>query len=291
MDGDEAPIIQARLRKFLLTAPALTRSLQAGRAVLHVGPWRHGVRAMIRWRRPPHYGTGSGVPALTDLDAPLLVERLRVDGIAEAGSLPFDRVARIRAVTDALPPGEYGDFQSQPDVGVLVRSASVLNVVRAYLGAEPVLLECNVVVGHAEDPASPTIDAQRRFHFDYAGWHSLNLFVYLTDVDPASGAHQVVAGTHRHTPLSDAVRVFLPAAEIEARYRNRIRTIVGAAGTMFFEDTTAVHRRRMFERRRVMLNVLYASHRSWLSAGRLVPKYSDYLRARSENASDTDRRC
>jgi hypothetical protein len=49
---------------------------------------------------------------------------------------------------------------------------------------------------------------------------------------------------------------------------------------MFFEETVAFHRRVILMQRRVMLNILYASHRSWLSRGRLVPKYSDYVLSR-----------
>jgi hypothetical protein len=73
----------------------------------------------------------------------------------------------------------------------------------------------------------------------------------------------------------------VPDEEIEARYPGRVRTITGPAGTMFFENTEAFHRRLMLKRRRVMVNVLYASHRSWASQGRLTPKYADYVRARS----------
>ena len=181
----------------------------------------------------------------------------------------------------ALPPGEYGDFHEQPDVRALVFDANVLNVVRGFFGAEPELLECNLVVDGADDPTRVPIHPQRHFHFDFAGWQSLNLFVYLTEVEEDSGAHQVVIGTHRSRQVRDAVRPWVPDDEINARYSDRVRTIAGPAGTMFFENTEAFHRRLMLKRRRVMLNVLFASHRNWLSAGRLVPKYADYLRARS----------
>jgi hypothetical protein len=136
-------------------------------------------------------------------------------------------------------------------------------------------------VHRTEDPAKRPISPQRHFHFDYAGWHSLNLFVYLTDVADDSGAHQVVVGTHRRRQVRDAIRPWIPDDEIITRYGEQLRTIAGPAGTMFFEDTEAFHRRLMMKERRVMLNVLYASHRSWLSNGRLTPKYADYLRARA----------
>jgi hypothetical protein len=178
-----------------------------------------------------------------------------------------------------LPPGEYSDLNEIPVIRTLVQCAAVMAVVRGYLRAEPVLLECNLVVAQAENPDEPLpYDSQRRFHFDYAGWHSLNLFTYLTDVSQDSGAHQVVIGTHRSRNTWDAVRGAIPDDEIKHRFPNRVRTITGPAGTMFFEDTSAFHRRLIHARRRITLNMLYASHRGWLSKGRLVPRYSDFLR-------------
>lgn len=284
MASGNAPGIPARIRTRLRETPALTQSLQAGRAIVHFGPWRHAARAMIRSARRPRNEERTALATSVELDAAEIVRALHDRGVAIAGRLPMDILSRVRAVTDDLPPGEYGDFHEHPDVGALVQGADVLRVVRAYFGAEPELLECTLVVHRVEDPAE-TIHEQRRFHFDFAGWQSLNLFVYFTDVGDDAGAHQIVVGTHRSRRLKDAVRPWIPDDEIIARYSDRLQTIAGAAGTMFFENTEAFHRRLRMTQRRVMLNVLYASHRNWLSKGRLTPKYADYLRMRAAEAS------
>lgn len=91
----------------------------------------------------------------------------------------------------------------------------------------------------------------------------------------------MVVGTHRSQNMRDAIWPWVPDDEIMAMYAGRVQTITGPADTMFFEDTEAFHRRLIMTRRRVMLNVLYASHRSWFSEGRLTPKYSDYLLSRA----------
>jgi len=280
MSTSQEVCLQARIRQLLCEAPVLTRFLQTGRAVLHSGPWRHVARKLIRRRRrPQNEGTSQNLTSLQQ-NAPQLAQTLQADGVAMAGNLPPDMLSRVRAVTDNLPPGEYGEFNVVPDIRALVQDAGVLAVVRGYLGAEPELLECNLVVTHAEGPARPRSDSQLLFHFDYAGWHSLNLFIYLTDVGEDSGAHQVVAGTHRSRKIWDAIRPSIPDDEITKRFAGDIQTITGPAGTTFFEDTAAFHRRLIVQRRRVVLNILYASHRSWLSKGRLTPKYSEYLRSR-----------
>jgi hypothetical protein len=242
---------------------------------MHFGPWRNIARAAIRHARPPLSGSTLSPNVPLSFDVPAIVRTLKDRGMAMGTPLPLNLLGRIRTVTDNLPLGEYGDFHDQPDVAKIVSAAEVLDVVRGYMGAEPELLECTLVIHHAEDETRP-IHPQRRFHFDYAGWQSLNLFIYLTDVTEDS-AHQVVLGTHRRRELRDVVRPWIPDAEIFARFEGDVHTITGPAGTMFFEDTEAFHRRLIMKSRRVMLNVLYASHRSWLSQGRLTRKYTDYL--------------
>jgi hypothetical protein len=217
-------------------------------------------------------------PLLLQIDTTRVVNALQADGIALAGIIPSALLNPLRAVTDELPPGEYGDFDAVPEVRALTRCSAATNVARRYLQAEPELLECNLVVSRSENPnVAPKAGSQRQFHFDYAGWHSLNLFIYLTDVAEHSGAHQIVVGTHGARRAWDAVRVAIPDQEIFDRFPNRIRTITGPAGTAFFEDTSAFHRRKVHRERRVLLNILYASHRAWSSKGRLIVKYADFL--------------
>jgi hypothetical protein len=278
--ADTATCIQKQIRRALVASPKLTRTLQSGRAVFRFGPWRHAARALIRMAHPPHEEAVPESPPLLQIDTTRVVEALRADGVAIAGTIPAAVLNPLRAIVDKLPPGEYGEFDDVPEVRALTRCAAATNVARRYLRAEPELLECNLVVARRENPNSvPRAGSQRQFHFDYAGWHSLNLFIYLTDVAETSGAHQVVAGTHGTRHTWDALRVAIPDQEIFDRFPDRIRTITGPAGTAFFEDTSAFHRRKVHTERRVLLNILYASHRAWASKGRLTVRYTDFLRS------------
>ena len=202
-----------------------------------------------------------------------------------AGQLPPDVLLEIRELTDRLPPNEYGSFDKQHSaVRQLVIDPGVWAVARSYLGAEPELLECNLVIQEAEKPGQLHPSSQRRFHFDYAGWHSLNLFIYLTDVERDSGSHQVVVGTHKYKHVRDAIRPSLDDEEVERRFGAQIRTIAGPAGTMFFEDTEAFHRRVAVRERRAMLNILFASHRSPFSRGRLVKSHRELVASRARQS-------
>jgi hypothetical protein len=269
----------AAIRRKLRRNPRLNRAVQASRALVHVGPWRHAARAAIRLLRPPRapIATAEG-SLLPELDPGEICAALESEGMCVIGPLPASFVSDLRRITDALPPREYGRFhEANEEVRRLVSDEGLLAVVRAYFGAEPALLECNMVVGEAEEDSPTSVNGQLRFHFDYAGWHSLNLFVYLTDVEPDSGAHQIIPGTHRGKRLRHVTPPWLSDAEVAASFGDRIRTIAGPAGTLFFENTEAFHRRRPIRGRRVMLNVLWASHRGVLSRGRLTNPYATYL--------------
>lgn len=275
--------IQEKVRAALRATPLLYRALRSGRAVIHFGPWRHAARGIIRMVRPPRKEAVSSNSSFFRFEAAVIVQTLRADGSLVVGCLPTDALSRVRAITDKLPPGEYGDFHKLPEIRLLAEGAATLNVARGYLRAEPELLECSLFVAHAENPSAPfAYDSDRRFHFEDPGWHSLSLFVYLTDVSEDSGAHQVVIGTHRSLTVWDAIRGSFPESEIKTRYSNRIRTIVGPAGTTFFEDTSAIHRRQMHTRRHALLHILFVSRRSWTSKGRIIRRYSDYLRAHQD---------
>jgi hypothetical protein len=264
-------------RRVLRKQRRIAMMIRALRALIHFGPWRHAARRYISERRPPAR-RASPISLIPDLNATTIAETIHEQSVCLVERLPNAIVHEIRELTDLLPPNEYGSFNEQhPAVQRLVEDSGVLAVARTYFSAEPVLLECNLVVQESEERRLISATSQRRFHFDYAGWHSLNLFVYLTDVEADSGAHQVVVGTHKHKLVRDVVRPSLEDEEVELRFATKIRTIAGPAGTLFFEDTEAFHRRLAVKQRRVMLNILFASHRSTFSQGRLVKPHSELI--------------
>ncbi len=277
-------------RRRLRRAGRTAHVLRCTRALVHFGPWRHVARAIVRQLRPPRGAGGTSVETVLPAHEPRRVARaLHQDGLSVVGTLSAATLEPLRAVTDALPAGEFGQFHLHDrHVAALVSDAGVLAVLREHLGAEPVLLECTVVVHEPSAmrltptaaPAGRRPDPQRQFHFDYAGWQSLNLFVYLSDVGAASGPHELARGTHRTRRWRDALLEMLPDDEVQRRFGDRVTSITGPAGTLFFEDTEAFHRRGALTERRVMLNVLFASHRGVLSRGRLARSYGEYLQRR-----------
>ncbi|MCW8092198.1 hypothetical protein [Alteromonas sp. ASW11-130] len=109
---------------------------------------------------------------------------------------------------------------------------------------------------------------QNKLHFDYAGWESLNIFVYLTDVLQESSYHIYVKGSAKKIKLWDVIRQIVPASEVAERFKDRIPPITGPAGTLFIENAEGFHCRHKGSERRVILNMLFTSHRNLLSHGR-----------------------
>lgn len=268
----------AGFRRWLAKHPRVAASSRALRALVHFGPWRGGFRLAIRAARPPLADAGVRASILPPLDVCSVVQALSNQGVYVAGQIAPEVLARLRCVADALPLHAYTHaHEADTDIQAIVSDPTVLAVLRAHFRSEPVLLECSLVVHEPGrlDELEPL--SQRRFHFDYAGWQSLNLFVYLTDVNAESGPHEVVLGTHRQRTWRDAVRPSLSDEEAFTRFGSMIKTITGPAGTVFFEDTEAFHRRGAVLHRRVLLNVLYASHRGIFSHGRPGLRYADFL--------------
>ncbi|MEP1216362.1 MAG: hypothetical protein ABJM11_19765 [Marinobacter sp.] len=250
----------------------LSATLHKIRQLFHFAPWRSAPIYAIQKLRPPLDSLDkSRESVLGDIDAELIAEEIRQDSVAILGQLPADFVSRLRKITDQLPPEEYQlVHQVNDDVRHLTQDPGIKKVLRAYLKSEPVLLEASLFVSRSGQ--SPREHKQNSFHFDYAGWASLNLFVYLTDVDEESSYHIVAKGSHRDIKIADVLKGSISLAEADTRFGGAIKNITGPAGTVFFENTEAFHRRHFGSGRRVMLNLLFSSHRSLLSRGRASRK-------------------
>jgi hypothetical protein len=250
----------------------LNDALHVVRQLIHFGRWRVIPIYLIRRLRPPKVRPGENDSSLLGAIQPdALADEIRRNSVSVVGVLPADFVERIRRTTDKLPPNEYQlVHEVDDDIRALVEDVGVKRVLQTYLKCEPVLLEASLFV--TKPGLGRRLHDQNYFHFDYAGWESLNLLVYLTDVNNLSDCHIVARGSHRDVCARDIIRRRLSIEEGEKRFESALQTIVGPAGTVFFENTEAFHRRQQGNARRVMLNLLYASHRSYLSYGRASHK-------------------
>jgi hypothetical protein len=143
----------------------------------------------------------------------------------------------------SLPPGTatapyaLSAVLDCPHVLERVNDPAMLALAQRYLGCKPTLSSIGIRWS-LPTPARPS-DVQR-FHRDPDDWRFLKLFVYLTDVDAASGPHVYAAASHR---ARGSLRARLwTRQEVEGRFgAAALVTVAGRAGTSFMADTYGVH--------------------------------------------------
>jgi len=140
--------------------------------------------------------------------------------------------------TKALAPYSLETVLNCPGLLDLINHPRVLRLAAQYLGCTPTLSSVGV---RWSLPGVARPDDIQSFHRGYDDWHSVKLFVYLTNVGPSSGPHIYVRGSHRVAGRLHA-RPYTET-ELEAMFGiDCISVMTGLAGTTFMADVYGVHR-------------------------------------------------
>lgn len=177
------------------------------------------------------------------LDTPAVVRRMD----HEPRNCP-----RRAALFDAKAPlavrydYETGALLADADVQALLADPSLLRLVQAYLGCEPVA-DVLSMWWHTGYHTAPDSEAAQYFHFDLDRIKWLKIFIYLTDVGPDNGPHSFVAGSHQTSGIPpDILRrgyVRLSDEEVHGRYGNeRCKEFCAPRGSIIVEDTRGLHK-------------------------------------------------
>lgn len=132
------------------------------------------------------------------------------------------------------------DLEENADLVSLIKDQSILEVIRQYLGCEPVYDMCAAWWSY---PAKADSASAQLFHFDLDRIRWLKVFVYLTDVGPDNGPHMFVRGSHR--TVGARVRRdgrFSDEETSEMFPDHEVANLTGVAGTLFIEDTIGFHK-------------------------------------------------
>jgi hypothetical protein len=150
-------------------------------------------------------------------------------------------------------------------------SPAVLEAVSSYLGGPATVMNLSA---WTSQPGSEAQGAQI-FHRDRDDFRACKLFIYLSDVDPATGPHTFIRHSHRldgvyqripeNTPKRDAVvgQLFMEngrhAQHLVSAFLGRDAVeITGPAGTAFLETTYGYHRGKVPEAGpRLLFQALY----------------------------------
>jgi|TARA_B110000908_G_C10226419_1_gene438165 hypothetical protein len=270
LSNDKITILDSLLNGFrhLLVRFGLQHYISAIRALVHFGPWRVILEFLIRQTKPPKLSAyGAEESLLGIVDSKTIAEELHKNSVVSMGELPLQFVHQLRSITDRLPVSLYQHMYAiDESVRQLADDPAVMNVLREYFQCEPVLIESSFFITGPHEKHG--IGGENYFHFDYAAGRSLNVFVYLNDVTMDSSYHVVAKGSHRKITVHDAFRKCLSDEEVQHRFGSSIQPILGSAGTIFFENTEAFHKRFPNGDERRLLTLKFSTHRSWMSYGR-----------------------
>lgn len=248
----------------------LSETIRIARQLIHFGPWRYSIIALIQFFRGPARWRPTNESLMPGLNAKTIASALHTNGVYKAGTLPRSFTQSMTKITDQLPAAEYHQsHEVSQHVAKIASDPAILNVVSEYLQCEPVLIESSLFVTNPEAGKKPL--SQNHFHFDYAGWQSLNVFVYLTDVSITSSHHVAIAGSHKRITLRTLLDGGMSDKDAYTSLQHDITPITGRAGTVFFENVETLHKRTQGHERRVLLNLTFTSHRNLMSYGRAHP--------------------
>ncbi|MEL6222515.1 MAG: hypothetical protein AAFR31_07730 [Cyanobacteria bacterium J06627_8] len=176
--------------------------------------------------------------------------KMYVGGKPEIQFLYADK-STIQRSCGAFAHGIYPKFalESCAVIQSLVRDPKLLEISAQYLDAAPKHISTNLCWCFQGDrhlyEHSGSGDAQIRFHYDLDDYHSIKFFFYLTDVNPDSGPHYCVLGSHRKRKWNYQLSPLIGRSD-EAIIRDfgqhTIRQVCGDAGFGFVEDTFCFHR-------------------------------------------------
>jgi hypothetical protein len=251
----------------------------------HLGLWKFRVAQVLhertnggfdewyvnrsRRRRPPKdLGTPLFVDAATvrsvveelDKDGCAVLPRTLSDGdIKEISDFAFSTPAyaadpskRVDIKPNAIPRDtarhvwDIEQIIRIPAVQRLMLDPAFHQIAQDYLKATPVLSSVTLWV---DAPADKKFGAHQ-YHYDNDGPGFLKFFFYLTDVEPDTGAHCFIKGTHGHRKPEPFRISQLYGDQVLHDFYGQDREIMFTApkGTIIAEDTAGFHRGSTLQR-------------------------------------------
>jgi len=232
-----------------------------------------------------------------EIDVDSVVENLRRDGVCSGINLPdsaLNEILEFTARTYYLGNGKfelpftlnnkeeqeakYGKpflfgYHQRPSlscstIGKLENDPKLWQIAAKYLTGAPILKSTMLWWSFA----TPTeqLDerlqfAQGLFHYDLDDYRCLQFLFYLTDVDPSSGPHAYVKGSHRRKKLQYQLSIDRdkPDRELISYYGSEsIVNICGEAGSGFAEDQFCFHRANIPTKKdRLILQIKFVLNR------------------------------
>ncbi len=156
------------------------------------------------------------------------------------------------------------DLLANPDIQNLLADLSLADIAQSYLGARPVI-DVLSLWWHTDFSDKPDSEAAQYFHFDMDRPKWLKFFIFLTDVQPTSGPHIYVAGSHKTGAIPSKLldKGYSRLTDEEVKYhfaKENIIEFVAPCGTILAEDSRGLHKGKHVEQGdRLMLQIQFSN--------------------------------
>lgn len=170
--------------------------------------------------------------------------------------LVFDQAA------PAAPTYHFSEAQlvAVPEIQTLLGDESLIALAQRYLRGTP-LSDLVAMWWSASWAGKASTEAAQLFHFDNDRVRFLKIFFYLTDVEPETGPHVFVRGSHKNRPDPFYEIRRFSDDEVAAKYpKTEIAEIVGKTGTIVAVDTSGLHKGKPLEQNhRLLLQIEFTT--------------------------------
>ena len=252
-----APQERRDIRIWSRSYPGLRRVIGAVRFILRLGPWRNLCIRALRSLSANEALPRCAATLFPELAPEAMATRIEQSGFSPGLTLPKASVENILDYLEDRAESDRGHRDCE-EIYRVSHDPELLEVVRRYLGAEPILHSSYLFWIHPR--AFESTPYPERFHYDVSDFKGLCVYFYLSDVRECNGAHVAIEGTHRHKSLRQLVSPFL-SDEAAEKYGSRVRTLTGPEGYGFFEDQLTYHKRLACREPRLALQLNYTLHR------------------------------
>lgn len=142
----------------------------------------------------------------------------------------------------------------------LATDLSLIAIAQAYLRCPPIL-DLVAMWWSTSSATCANSEAAQLYHFDMDRIKFIKFFVYLTPVNPNTGPHCYVKGSHHRKPVKLLREGRLSDQEIEKHYSsNELIEIAGEAGTVIAVDTRGFHKgKQLRDGERLILQIEFTN--------------------------------
>ncbi|MCQ4143610.1 phytanoyl-CoA dioxygenase family protein [Vogesella sp. AC12] len=141
---------------------------------------------------------------------------------------------------------QYFNILNNEHIRKIAYDPYLLLVAASYLQAPPKLMGANLWWTFPSNPSAEDKSKHAHvFHYDLDDVKFVKFFFYITDVDEDCGPHVYVEGSNRVIKYKNSWLRSLrfTDAEIEEAYgRDKVKYVMGPAGSTLIEDTITIHK-------------------------------------------------